>query len=91
MEAIEVFNRNADQIDLMVLDVILPKVGGREVYERIRKIKPSMPVVYASGLGDDPTDTRFLVDLEIKWVQQPNRANDLLQAVRSVLDESLPA
>ena len=44
-EAIEGYKKNLDQIDIVVLDMVMPKMGGGEAYDRTRKIKPDIKVL----------------------------------------------
>ena len=48
-EAVALFSDNSGQIALVLLDMIMPRMGGREAHERIRQIDPDVPVVYCTG------------------------------------------
>jgi len=52
-QALEEFHACCDRIDLALLDVVLPKLSGPEVYERIREQKPGLPVIFATGYSPD--------------------------------------
>lgn len=50
-EALEVFKRHQDSIDLVLLDMVLPGMGGKEVFDGLKKINPNVKVLLASGYG----------------------------------------
>jgi len=47
--AIELFERNAGELDMVILDMVMPEIGGEEVYQRIKRIKPEIKVLVSSG------------------------------------------
>jgi CheY-like chemotaxis protein len=85
-EAVEVFKKHADEVDLVMLDLVMPRVGGREAGEQIRRMKDDIRILFASGY--DPTsvgeEIRNLdrADLLIK----PFGIPELLGKVREILD-----
>jgi CheY-like chemotaxis protein len=84
--AIELFDANSDQIDLALLDVVMPKLGGRAVYEHIRKARPGMKVLFASGYSMNAIHTNFVLDAGLTLIQKPFQRSDLLRKVRQRLD-----
>ena len=48
-EAIRVFDENKDRIKLLILDMIMPDLGGDVVYDRIKAVRPDIPVILSSG------------------------------------------
>ena len=48
-EALDLFVQNADRIDLVLLDVVLPRIGGRKVFEGIRRLQLTTPIVFCTG------------------------------------------
>lgn len=48
-EAVEIFKRNLDKIDIVILDMIMPEMGGREAFFKIREIKANAHIIVASG------------------------------------------
>ncbi|MBT9538045.1 MAG: response regulator, partial [Nitrospirae bacterium] len=54
-EAVSKFMENKDRIDLFLSDIVMPGMNGREAYERIKKIKPKLKVLFASGYPSDFT------------------------------------
>ena len=76
----------AREFDLYLFDAVMPRMNGREACERIRQRQPSARFLFASGYGTDALPASFLKDLGIEMVQKPLHPDDLLRAVRSVLD-----
>ena len=48
-EAVDIYEKNMDKIDLVVLDMIMPDMNGSEVFERIREINPDVKILLSSG------------------------------------------
>ena len=85
-EALAVFARHADEIDLTLLDVIMPGLGGRAVHDRIRETHPDLPALFASGYSMNALHTNFVLDDGLELIQKPTGRMDLLRKVRDVLD-----
>jgi CheY-like chemotaxis protein len=85
VEALEVFARHQSEIDLVVLDVMMPRKGGRETLEELQRLAPELPVVLASGYA--PVGPDELLALGAKaYLQKPYRPTDLARTIRHVLD-----
>ncbi|MBU8870927.1 MAG: PAS domain S-box protein [Gemmatimonadales bacterium] len=85
-KALEIFRANPDAMDLALLDVVMPKLGGREVQKEIQRTKPDFKVVFASGYSENAIHTDFILDKGNILVQKPYRRNDLLNKIRQMLD-----
>lgn len=88
VEAQTLFARHADSIGMAILDVIMPRLGGREVYEGIRRTRPNMPVLFASGYSMNAIHTNFVLEEGLSLIQKPYQYDDLLRRVRQALDGS---
>ncbi len=86
-ETLAVFDEHAAAIDLLLLDVMMPRLGGRATYERIRQQRPDVRVLFASGYSMNAIHTDFVLDEGLHLIQKPARRNDLLRKVREVLDQ----
>ncbi len=82
----EIFQANAEILDLALLDVVMPKMGGREVQEEIFRIRPGFKVVFASGYSENAIHVGFVLDEKNILIQKPYRRDDLLSKIREVLD-----
>jgi two-component system, cell cycle sensor histidine kinase and response regulator CckA len=88
-QAIEDFRANRDQISLAVLDVMLPKLSGPEIYARIRLEKPDLAVIFATGYSVDITTLQKVQQENLPVLQKPYSPRDLARKVRETLDQYL--
>ena len=86
-KALHVFEDHTDEIDLVLLDVMMPELGGRAVFERIREKRPQMRVLFSSGYSMNAIHTNFVIDEGLQLMQKPYQRTDLLRKVREVLDK----
>jgi DNA-binding NtrC family response regulator len=70
----------------VLLDVIMPKMSGRDVYRRIKEEFPDMRVVFCSGYDPESSQSNFILDERLKLVEKPYNPDMLLRTVREVLD-----
>ena len=87
-EAIERFRERADEIRLLVLDVIMPKKNGREVHEAARRIRPDIKTLFTSGYTADIIHSKGVLDPSIEFLAKPVVPADMLKKARGVLDET---
>lgn len=85
IEAMELFDAYLDEIQIVVVDVIMPRMNGREVVERIRNRRPELPVIMTSGYTDEIIDRGTIDTLKVKFLQKPVKPFDLLAEIRSCL------
>jgi two-component system cell cycle sensor histidine kinase/response regulator CckA len=86
-EAVEVYRQHKQEIAVVVLDIVLPDVGGREVFRRIRKIDPAAQVIISSGYNQERDATDLLKEGALIFVQKPYRIASLVAAVGEVLEK----
>ncbi len=87
-DAIEKFLEQLDTVQLLLLDVIMPKKNGKQVYEEAKRIRPDIKVVFMSGHTYDVVNRQGLVGEEIPLISKPLTPGELLVRVREVLDGS---
>ncbi|HXT71287.1 MAG TPA: ATP-binding protein [Vicinamibacterales bacterium] len=85
-EAVEVARTCAQPIDVLLTDVIMPGLGGRDVAYRVRALRPSTRVVFMSGYTDDAVVERGMLEQGAAFLQKPFTSRALLQKIRAVLD-----
>ncbi|PYT24158.1 MAG: hypothetical protein DMG57_29535 [Acidobacteria bacterium] len=85
-EALKKCERAAGSIDLLLTDVVMPLVNGRELAKRLAPILPHMPVIYMSGYADDVIAFHGILEPGTHLIQKPFVPNALLTKVREVLD-----
>jgi PAS domain S-box-containing protein len=86
-EAITMFEKNADEIDVAIFDVVMPRMGGKEAMDRILKIRPGLPHLFASGYSENAVHTNFIQKQGLHLINKPYQAETLLCKIREVLDK----
>ncbi len=81
-QALEIFKRNSDRIDLIILDVIMPKMKGREVYDAIRKIDPSMKFLFCSGYSNEVVIGQGDLEKGMNYLAKPFTPKEMLMKIR---------
>jgi len=84
-EAIEVFQRNASQIALVILDLSMPVMNGVECLRRLKSIKPDVPVLLSSGFSEAEAASRFQSAGAASFLQKPYTARHLAELVKAAL------
>ena len=84
--AIREFENHRDEIDLLLFDVVLPKVNGPKAYSRISSIKPDIPVIFATGYSADIELLREAQQQGLTVLQKPYDPRDLARRIRDTLD-----
>jgi PAS domain S-box-containing protein len=85
-DALRVCKEHDGQIDLMVTDVIMPKMGGREAAKRLQPLYPQMKVIYMSGYTDDAIVHHGVLEPGLNFLEKPFTPEGLARKVRKVLD-----
>jgi CheY-like chemotaxis protein len=83
-EALERFGSSEARLDLLVTDVLMPGMSGRELAEKLTASHPSMRVLYTSGYTDDPAFQHGFVGGAL--LEKPFSPADVLRRVREILD-----
>jgi CheY-like chemotaxis protein len=84
--AIDALAGGEQQVDLLLTDVVMPRMSGRELASRIRSLQPDIQVLYMSGYADALLDAQGAPEPGITVLSKPFSAPALLRAVRAVLD-----
>ncbi len=83
--ALEVAARHHGPIDLVVTDIVMPALGGRELAERLRQVRPDIRILYTSGYTDDAVVRNGVLDAEFVFMQKPFTPETLASKVREAL------
>ncbi len=82
-EAIDYFATHAKEIDVVVLDLTMPGLDGREVFEELRRIRPDVPVVLATGYSREALEESFPDEQLVSFLRKPYEPEQLLEAIRA--------
>jgi CheY-like chemotaxis protein len=86
VEALEVSNRHAGTIHLLLTDVVMPQMSGRELSQRLATLRPGLKVLYMSGYTDDAIVRHGVLAAGIAFLSKPFTPDALALKVREVLD-----
>jgi polar amino acid transport system substrate-binding protein len=86
MDAIDLFKANSEKVDIIIMDMIMPKESGREAYEEIRKLRPGVMILFMSGYNPDMLRNKGFLDTGEEVLIKPIQPLDLVRKVRAVLD-----
>lgn len=88
LEAIEVAERFEGHIDLLLTDVVLPHMSGKQLAERLVEARPGLRVLFTSGYAEGEIVHQGVLDEGTHFIPKPFLADDLTRRVREVLDEA---
>ncbi len=87
-EALSLAEKYPDEIHLLLTDVVMPEMNGRELMERLRLLRPTLRCVFMSGYTADVIAHRGVLDEGISFLQKPFSSTDMARRVREALDRS---
>jgi DNA-binding response OmpR family regulator len=85
-DALRVFEENRERIGMLLLDVVMPKKSGKEVYNDIRNVRPDIKALFMSGYTADVMRQRGTPEEEMDFISKPISPDVLLRKVREMLD-----
>jgi two-component system, cell cycle sensor histidine kinase and response regulator CckA len=85
-DALRKFRENKETIQLLLFDLIMPKMNGKEAYDEILKIKPDIKVIFASGYAPDIVRQKVSLENGAHLIYKPVSPFEVLRKVRNVLD-----
>ncbi|HPG39886.1 MAG TPA: response regulator [bacterium] len=85
-EAVTIFEKNKDKINLVILDMVMPKMGGLQTFIKLKMLNPKIKAFLSSGYSPDGQAGEILERGVNGFLQKPYEMNDLLFKVRDILD-----
>jgi two-component system, cell cycle sensor histidine kinase and response regulator CckA len=85
-EALEIYTRNQSNISLVLLDMIMPGMGGKETFTALKEINPQVQVILSSGYSLDGPAREIMEQGCKAFIQKPFSLQDLSEKVRTILD-----
>lgn len=86
-EAMEIFKAHHDTIDMVILDMIMPDMGGGETYDKLKQINPNVKVLLSSGYSIDSQASEIMKRGCDGFIQKPFEITDLSRKLRDILDK----
>jgi len=86
-EAIEIYKENKEQIDIVILDMVMPDMSGHDAYDRMKDINPKIKVLLSSGYSIKGRATEILDRGCNGFIQKPFKMKELSQKLREILDK----
>ena len=84
-EAIEIYKRNADRVAIVILDLIMPGMGGGEVFDRLKEIDTDVKVLLSSGYSINGQAAEILNRGCDGFIQKPFKLNELSKKMRDII------
>jgi PAS domain S-box-containing protein len=85
-EAVRLFQQNKDEINILMTDVVMPEMSGREVWEAVSAIRPDLRCLFVSGYTADVIATHGILSEGVHFLQKPYTVDALGRKLREVLD-----
>ncbi len=85
-KAIALFEENVKQIDLVVMDVVMPSKSGLEAYREMSAVRPEIAVIFTSGYAAEAGNLSALLEKGVMFLQKPYDVSKLSQMIRNALD-----
>jgi CheY-like chemotaxis protein len=85
--ALGILERSAVRVDLMLTDVVMPGMNGRELSRRAKELRPQLKVLFMSGYSRNAVVHQGRVDRDVQLIQKPVSLQDLSARLRDMLDQ----
>jgi PAS domain S-box-containing protein len=89
-EAIEIYGKHRNEIDLIILDMVMPDIGGGETYDILKSVDTGVKVLLSSGYSIDGQASKILDRGCDGFIQKPFKVKELSGKIRQILDNHLP-
>ncbi len=90
-EAVDIYKLNKGDVDLVILDMIMPGMNGSETYKKLKSLNPDIKVILSTGYSGSDQAQQILDSGCQGLIQKPFRIDDLSQKIREVLDQKARA
>ncbi len=84
--ALDEYNKYHSQIDLVISDIIMPKMGGKELYKKLKEVNPQIKFLFTSGYASTGMYQKYTIDKGMKILNKPFRLREISEHVKEVLN-----
>jgi PAS domain S-box-containing protein len=88
-EALRIIEQGSSRVDLVITDVAMPAMNGRELAQQLKRIRPDLPVLFISGYTDDEMVRRGLIEPDNPFLSKPFTPEVLASKVRQLIDQAV--
>ncbi len=85
IEGLQLFKRNINEIDIVILDIVMPKLSGKDVFFELKNIKPEQKVLIISGQNRESINQEIMKDSNTRFSQKPVAIEDLSKMIFDIL------
>jgi CheY-like chemotaxis protein len=85
LEAMEAFRADLDRIDLVIMDLTMPRMDGREAFQTMRRLKPDVKVILSSGYNEQESVQQFIGKSLAGFLQKPYTLDSLRKTIHRIL------
>ncbi|MDD2270716.1 MAG: response regulator [Desulfuromonadaceae bacterium] len=86
VEAVELFRTHQNQIDLVIMDALMPKMTGKRAWDEIHAMRPDVKACFVSGYTNEISGGKLAVDYSLPFISKPVLPATLLRTVREIMD-----
>jgi len=88
-EALKIYMEHKDEIDLVILDVIMPSMSGVEVLREIKKLNEDVKIILTSGfLPEKEMESLSATEKNVKYIPKPYRLGEIERAIKNLFEQS---
>jgi two-component system, cell cycle sensor histidine kinase and response regulator CckA len=87
VDAVAKFRGKMDKIRLALIDVIMPGMNGKEVYDDMRLLSPGIKAIFMSGYTSDSLTQKKIIEEGLEFIAKPSSPRELMKKIRDILDE----
>ncbi len=85
-EALSIYKKIGSDISLVISDIIMPKLGGKELYEKLKQIDPDLKFIFTSGYASDGVFKKYDIDVEMILIKKPFRIDEISAVVNLMIN-----
>jgi DNA-binding NtrC family response regulator len=86
-EGVNYYKQNYNSIDLVLLDMIMPNMGGYECFKKLKEINPNVKVIISSGYNDE-NEVKEMIEQGAGYIQKPVKMDDLAKKVEEYINKN---